>query len=54
MAKLHEEVLVIKVSKLIKDSATAPILLTNPTIESIESVVTELVGGNTLLYIQVA
>ena len=34
MAKLHEEIVVIKVSKLIKDDATAPVLLTNPTIDS--------------------
>ena len=54
MAKLHEEVVVIKVSKLIKDDATAPVLLTNPTIESLEAVVQELAGANTLLEIQVA
>jgi hypothetical protein len=54
VAKLHEEVVVIKVSKLIKDDAIAPVLLTKPTIESLEAVVAELVGGNTLVEIQVA
>ena len=54
MAKLHEEVVVIKVSKLIRDDATAPVLLTNPTIESLEAVVQELAGANTLVEIQVA
>ena len=54
MAKLHEEVVVIKVSKLIKDDATAPVLLTNPTIESLEAVVQELACANTLVEIQVA
>ena len=54
MAKLHEEIVVIKVSKLIKDDATAPVLLTTPTIESLEAVVAELVGSNTLVEIQVA
>lgn len=54
MAKLHEEVLVIKVSKLIKDDAFAPVILTNPTLESLEAVVAELVGSNTLVEIQVA
>ena len=54
MAKLHEEIVVIKVSKLIKDDATAPVLLTNPTIESLEAVVQELAGANTLVEIQVA
>jgi hypothetical protein len=39
---------------LIKDDATAPVLLTNSTIESLEAVVAELVGSNTLVEIQVA
>ena len=54
MAKLHEEVVVIKVSKLIKDSETSPVLLDTQTIESLEAVVAELVGSNTLVEIQVA
>ena len=54
MAKLQEEVVVIKVSKLIKDAETAPVLLDTQTIESLEAVVAELVGSNTLVEIQVA
>jgi hypothetical protein len=54
VAKLHEEVIVIKVSKLIKDAETAPVLLDTQTIESLEAVVAELVGSNTLVEIQVA
>jgi hypothetical protein len=55
MAKLHEEVVVIKVSTLLKDDVTAtPVLLTNTTLDSLEAVVAELVGGNALVEIQVA
>ncbi len=54
MAKLHEEVVVIKVSKLIKDAETSPMLLDQSTVESLEAVVAELVGSNTLVEIQVA
>ena len=55
MAKLHEEVVVIKVSKLMKDSDTInPVLLTNLTLESLEAVVQELIGANALIEITVA
>ena len=53
MAKLHEEVIVIKVSKLLKDTEqTAPIL--SGEIASLEAVVQELAGANTLVEIQIA
>jgi hypothetical protein len=55
MAKLHEEVVVIKVSTLLKDDVTAtPVLLTDETVSSLEAVVAELVGGNVLVEVQVA
>lgn len=54
MAKLQEEVLVIKVSKLLKDSDVESEILTAETIASLEAVVQELAGGNTLVEIQVA
>ena len=55
MAKLHEEVVIIKVSKLLKDSDTInPVLLTNPTLESLEAVVQELIGAGALIEITVA
>jgi translation initiation factor IF-2 len=54
MAKLHEEVLVIKVSKLVKDSETAGAILNADTVASLEAVVQELAGANTLVEIQVA
>lgn len=56
MAKLQEEVIVIKVSRLVKDTETEPqnsMLLNNPTLESLEAVVQELAGPNTLVEIQV-
>jgi hypothetical protein len=54
VAKLHEEVVVIKVSKLVKDDQTASPVLTTSIIESLEAVVQELAGANTLVEIQVA
>jgi phosphohistidine swiveling domain-containing protein len=52
MAKLHEEVLVIKVSKLVKDSEQASGLVTEETITSLEAVVQELTGPTTLVEIE--
>lgn len=54
MAQLHEEVLVIKVSKLLKDGTTTQPLLSAETLESLESVVAELAGPGTLVEVQVA
>lgn len=54
MAKLHEEVLVIKVSKLLKDSDQPSTILNNETVSSLEAVVQELAGANTLVEIQSA
>ena len=57
MAKLHEEVVVIKVSTMLRDDVTAtPVILTEEVIQNLEEVVQELAGGkgNTLVEIQVA
>jgi hypothetical protein len=54
MAKLHEEVLVVKVSKLLKDGDNPSSILTADTVASLEAVVQELAGANTLVEIQVA
>jgi hypothetical protein len=55
MAKLHEEVIVIKVSTLLRDNVTAtPVLLTDEVTQSIEAVVQELAGADTLVEIQIA
>lgn len=55
MAKLHEEVIVIKVSRLVRDTDTNPeaILLNAETLTSLEAVVQELAGASTLVEIQV-
>ena len=57
MAKLHEEVVVIKVSTMLRDDVTAtPEILTEEVVQNLEVVVQELAGGkgNTLVEIQVA
>lgn len=51
MAKLQEDVLVIKISKLIKDSDDAGTALTEELILSLEAVVTELAGAGALVEI---
>lgn len=52
MAKLHEEVLVIKVSKLLKDSDTASEIVNNEMLRNLEAVVEELAGAGTLVEIE--
>lgn len=54
MAKLHEEVIVVKVSKLLKDTDNTPVILDTDIVTSIEAVVQELAGAGTLVEIQVA
>jgi len=52
MAKLQEEVLVIKVSKLLKDSETVTEIVSNEVLQSLEVVVEELAGAGTLVEIE--
>lgn len=55
MAKLHEEVIVVKVSKLLRDDADPSALILNAgTLDSLEAVVQELAGAGTLVEITVA
>ena len=54
MAKLNEEVLVVKISKLLKDGDEQTTLLTEDGLLSLEAVVQELAGAGTLIEIQVA
>jgi len=51
MAKLQEDVLVIKISKLIKDTETEGTVLTDDVVSSLEAVVQELAGAGTLVEI---
>ena len=56
LAKLHEEVLVIKVSKLVKDTVQGvnALILDIDAITSLESVVQELAGPGVLVEIETA
>jgi hypothetical protein len=54
MAKIHEEALVIKLSKIFKDNDDATSALTADTIAAIEQVVQELVGSDVIVEIELA
>jgi len=54
MAKLQEDTLVIKISKLIKDSDEAGTALSEELITSLEAVVQELAGAGVLVEITAA
>jgi hypothetical protein len=54
MAKLQEDTLVIKISKLIKDSDEAGTALTEDLITSLVAVVEELAGAGVLVEITAA
>jgi hypothetical protein len=54
VAKLHEEIVVVKVSKLLKDTEQPGTILNDETVQSLEAVVQELAGAGTLVEIQVA
>ncbi len=52
MAKIQEEILVIKVSKLLRDSDAEHTVLTDDVTASLEAVVAELAGAGALVEIQ--
>jgi hypothetical protein len=54
MAKIHEEVVVIKISKLVKDDhdATQGTLATQDTIAALEQVAQELVGEGVVVEVE--
>ena len=54
MAKLQEDVLVIKISKLIKDSDEPGTALSEDLVTSLEAVVQELAGAGTLVEVTTA
>ena len=55
MAKLHEEIIVVKVSTLVRDDADPVALILNAgTLDSLEAVVQELAGASALVEITVA
>jgi len=51
MAKLHEEIIVVKVSKLLKDSEQPEPIMGSETVASLEAVIQELAGTNVLVEI---
>lgn len=55
MAKVHEEVIIIKLSKLVKDDATVSNHIANQeTVSALEQVVQELVGLGVVVEVQTA
>ena len=49
MAKIHEEVVVIKLSKLIKDSDDAGVIATADIVTALQSVAEELAGAGVVV-----
>ena len=54
MAVIHEEILIIKVSKLVKDADTAPRLVSTETVSALEQVAQELVGDGVIVEVEEA
>jgi hypothetical protein len=49
MAKIHEEVVVIKLSKLVKDSDAASEIATDDVVAALQSVAEELAGAGVVV-----
>lgn len=54
MAIIHEEILIVKVSKLVKDNADSPRLITAETVSALEQVTQELVGAGAIVEVEEA
>jgi hypothetical protein len=54
MAKIHEEVVVIKLSKLVKDNEAVKDIATPDIVAALEQVAQELVGQSAIVEAQVA
>jgi|TARA_B100000073_G_scaffold337916_1_gene334452 hypothetical protein len=52
MAKINEDVVVIKISELLKDSDESRKLVGPEVVTSLQEVIKELVGGNVLIEIE--
>jgi len=52
MAIVHEEVLIIKVSKLVKDATNVPALITADTVSALEQVAQELIGDHAIVEVE--
>lgn len=51
MAKLHEEIIIVKLSKLLKDSEDTSPIMAQDTVTSLEAVIQELAGAGVLVEI---
>jgi hypothetical protein len=51
MAKLHEEIIIVKVSKLLKDTEQPQPIMGAETVASLEAVIQELAGQSVLVEI---
>jgi hypothetical protein len=51
MAKLHEEIIVVKLSKLLKDSEDTTPIMEADVVTSLEAVIQELAGAGVLVEI---
>lgn len=54
MAKIHEEVLVIKLSKLVRNEETTDSVATDEVIAALEQVAQELVGSAVVVEVELA
>ena len=53
MAKIQEEIIVVKVSKLLRDSESSTPIMNADAVASLEAVIQELAGANTLVELAV-
>jgi hypothetical protein len=51
MAKIHEEIIVVKLSKLVRDNESAGAIAGEETVANLEAVVQELVGSDAIVEI---
>lgn len=51
MAKLHEQIIIVKVSRLLKDAEQPQPIMADETVTSLEAVIQELAGSNVLVEI---
>lgn len=54
MAKIHEEVLVVKLSQLVKSDSQESSMITEEITAALEQVVQELVGSNVIVEVEQA
>jgi hypothetical protein len=52
MAKIHEEVIVIKLSKLVKDQESPEVVATDEVIDALSSVAEELAGSGVVVEVE--